>query len=651
MVTSPSFLLLVFLISFLGHAVQANISNCCRIGISDATKQIVLEKDQITCSISNADKFEEIQNKLNLQLNGVTQKLLCKTIYKQCCISSVKSNFCTTGIELGQSNAICSGGKNDIGGGAAMECCDCCKVGEKAASKREDCDAVKFKNDLCTHAYRKCCKDKEQEMPIQTTQTPQRKTCSDIVCDKASTVSCGETNDGPVCHCKDGYFAGLDKITCHDMDECLANKTICSVGKCQNTMGSYECVCDVGFEMQDNKCVKSTDKECRKGFELKDGECVDINECVTGAENCHSDLMCLNVNGTFRCIEPQNCHSKYQAIYSTITNKRYCEDIDECAIHGNQICRNPFTECINIVGGYQCKQTRCQDGLKLLNGYCTDIDECIEQPGICGEKGRCINLSGSYSCICNEGYKPDPATKKCIDVNECRLKLHQCSYQCINTPGSYYCKCPTGYEARSTKACNDIDECATGGHDCSGSERCFNTYGSYRCIDESCPAPYYIRTGRKDRPQGCQKHCYHIKSLKTRKLCQNKKSFIAIRRRLFEFQKQISVFTETVNGTRIRKSEFRFRYWWTYSNKHHHVKVQIVKGNEDGYFAIERKEGAHEIFLFNKYDIKGYNQFHLVMETEVTQQTISSTASWRYQYHFYISVSNHQFIRPPTTKV
>lgn len=53
----------------------------------------------------------------------------------------------------------------------------------------------------------------------ETTQTPQRKTCSDIVCDKASTVSCGETNDGPVCHCKDGYFAGLDKITCHGEDD------------------------------------------------------------------------------------------------------------------------------------------------------------------------------------------------------------------------------------------------------------------------------------------------------------------------------------------------------------------------------------------------------------------------------------------------
>ena len=39
-------------------------------------------------------------------------------------------------------------------------------------------------------------------------------------------------------------------------------------------MGSYECVCDAGFEMQDNKCVKSKDKECRKGFERKDGQCV-----------------------------------------------------------------------------------------------------------------------------------------------------------------------------------------------------------------------------------------------------------------------------------------------------------------------------------------------------------------------------------------
>ena len=70
----------------------------------------------------------------------------------------------------------------------------------------------------------------------------------------------------------------------------------------------------------------------------------------------------------------------------------------------------------------------------------------------------------------------------------------------------------------------------------------------------------------RDQPQGCQKHCYHIKNFMTRKLCQDKKSFIAVRRRLFEFQKQISFFTETVDGKDIEKPEFRFRYWWTYND-------------------------------------------------------------------------------------
>ena len=40
-----------------------------------------------------------------------------------------------------------------------------------------------------------------------------------------------------------------------------------------------------------------------------------------------------------------------------------------------------------------------------------DIDECTEQPGICGPQGNCRNTPGEYVCECGDGYVPDPNGK------------------------------------------------------------------------------------------------------------------------------------------------------------------------------------------------------------------------------------------------
>ena len=35
-----------------------------------------------------------------------------------------------------------------------------------------------------------------------------------------------------------------------------------------------------------------------------------------------------------------------------------------------------------------------------------DINECMYK-SVCGRNATCINLSGSYNCICNEGFRGD----------------------------------------------------------------------------------------------------------------------------------------------------------------------------------------------------------------------------------------------------
>ena len=51
--------------------------------------------------------------------------------------------------------------------------------------------------------------------------------------------------------------------------------------------------------------------------------------------------------------------------------------------------------------------------------FVLDIDECLEQRGLCGPVGTCINTMGSYKCLCPRGFKPDQSGTMCVDADEC----------------------------------------------------------------------------------------------------------------------------------------------------------------------------------------------------------------------------------------
>lgn len=48
--------------------------------------------------------------------------------------------------------------------------------------------------------------------------------------------------------------------------------------------------------------------------------------------------------------------------------------------------------------------------------YILDIDECSSSSGMC-EFGKCVNIDGSYKCICDEGYKSSDNGKRCVGRN------------------------------------------------------------------------------------------------------------------------------------------------------------------------------------------------------------------------------------------
>ncbi|XP_075902399.1 latent-transforming growth factor beta-binding protein 1 isoform X2 [Nelusetta ayraudi] len=57
----------------------------------------------------------------------------------------------------------------------------------------------------------------------------------------------------------------------------------------------------------------------------------------------------------------------------------------------------------------------CPQGYKRVNAsHCQDVDEC-QIHGVC-LNGRCLNTIGSFRCLCNSGFMPDPSLTSCISL-------------------------------------------------------------------------------------------------------------------------------------------------------------------------------------------------------------------------------------------
>jgi hypothetical protein len=73
----------------------------------------------------------------------------------------------------------------------------------------------------------------------------------------------------------------------------------------------------------------------------------------------------------------------------------------------------------------------------------------------------------------------------CVDADECALGTHNCtsSQLCINTAGSFMCSCLAGFSSVGSE-CIDIDECSVSAP-CGPTMNCVNSVGSFSCVCKS----------------------------------------------------------------------------------------------------------------------------------------------------------------------
>uniref|UniRef100_A0A8B9EP87 Fibulin 7 n=1 Tax=Anser cygnoides TaxID=8845 RepID=A0A8B9EP87_ANSCY len=182
----------------------------------------------------------------------------------------------------------------------------------------------------------------------------------------------------------------------------------------------------------------------------------------------------------------------------------FCRSIDDCSsnpcanggtcVDGNQsyTCLCPWgwsgTSCQSPVYACTCPQTHW---VTLSNSSFSRQPRCAE--------GR----PGSRHCSCDAGFQMR-AGGMCQDVDECQLfqpspQTRLCLHDCLNLPGSYRCLCPQGYVLHADRnTCEDVDECTGSQHNCTHGELCINTFGGHRCVRPKCPPPRhntsYVKT-------------------------------------------------------------------------------------------------------------------------------------------------------------
>ncbi|XP_054303867.2 latent-transforming growth factor beta-binding protein 2 isoform X1 [Pongo pygmaeus] len=321
---------------------------------------------------------------------------------------------------------------------------------------------------------------------------------------------CVNTEGSFNCVCETGFQPSPESGECVDIDECEDyGDPVCGTWKCENSPGSYRCVldCQPGFHMAPNgdcididECTNdtmcgshgfcdNTDGSfrclCDQGFEISPSgwDCVDVNECELMLAVCGAAL-CENVEGSFLCLcasdleeyDAQEGHCRPrgaggQSISEAPTGDHALAPTRMDCYSG----QNGHVPCSSVLGrnttqaeccctqgaswGDACDLCPSEDSAEFSEicpsgkGYIpvegawtfgqtmyTDADECvIFGPGLC-PNGRCLNTVPGYVCLCNPGFHYDASHKKCEDHDECQDLACE-NGECVNTEGSFHCFC------------------------------------------------------------------------------------------------------------------------------------------------------------------------------------------------------------------
>ncbi|KAH9491307.1 Complement Clr-like EGF-like [Dermatophagoides farinae] len=183
---------------------------------------------------------------------------------------------------------------------------------------------------------------------------------------------CENTIGSYRCRCRTGFRDpdGTGKH-CVDVDECLEQTNLCEQ-KCINTFGSYKCTCNRGYRAVGPHRCEDID-ECHEGDFIND---IAFSRFRHDDHDGHPKLCqggCENSAGSYRC----TCPNGYNLVHN-----HHCLDIDECREFG--YCRGSNQSCVNIGGSFRCIDDRCPPGYHKDGVQCK-ISQRLNYAEICDD--------------------------------------------------------------------------------------------------------------------------------------------------------------------------------------------------------------------------------------------------------------------------
>ncbi|XP_065392359.1 adhesion G protein-coupled receptor E5 isoform X6 [Macaca fascicularis] len=118
------------------------------------------------------------------------------------------------------------------------------------------------------------------------------------------------------CRCNPGFSSSSEIFTspteiCDDINECVPPSKV-SCGKssdCRNTEGSYDCVCNPGYELVSGAKTFKNESE---------NTCQDVDECSSGLHQCDNSTVCFNTVGSYTC----RCRPGWEPKHGILNNQK-----------------------------------------------------------------------------------------------------------------------------------------------------------------------------------------------------------------------------------------------------------------------------------------------------------------------------------------